>query len=116
MREVRIRSTSTKVKIAENGCAAATFAIRILHDQSCDHRVASRCDGRKRRCADSESANLATKKFSCLTPISPLAAGRTVAFLRIAAGDSTDGGLPQTVDGGPMRAIARGGSCVRAGE
>jgi hypothetical protein len=57
-----------KVEIAGNTCAAGTFTIRVLHHQTRDVRFAARRDGRKARCTDSESANLATKKFSCLTP------------------------------------------------
>jgi hypothetical protein len=38
------------------------------------------------------------KKFSCLTPLSPLAAGRTVAFLRIEIADSQNGNLSQSTD------------------
>jgi len=102
---MRARSTSVKVEIAGNACAASAFVIRVLHHQQRDVRVASRRHGRERRCADSESQNLAMKKFSCLTPLSLLAAGRTVAFLRIAVSDSKDGGLSQSLDVRPMWSV-----------
>src|SRR5689334_20416384 len=95
-----MRSTSAKRAIAGSACAAGTFAIRILHRHTRDVGVVMRRDSREARCADSESANLATKKFSCLTPISTVAAGRTVAFLRIASADSSGGGSCRTMNDG----------------
>ena len=98
MRDMRARSTSMIVEIAGNACAAVASVIRISHHQTRGVRIATPRHGRERRCVDSESRILAMKKFSCLTPISPLAAGRTVAFLRIAVGDSRDGGSSRTTD------------------
>jgi hypothetical protein len=69
MRKVQQRPTSTFVNIEGNGCAADVFVIHAHDDRCAVDIIATHRDGSKAVCADSESQNLAIKKFFMVTAL-----------------------------------------------
>jgi hypothetical protein len=88
MQKVQQRPTSAFVNIAGNACATDVFAIHACDDRCAIDVIATRRDRPKAACADSESQNLAIKKFSWKRPWRLIDARQNRIFGRIAATDS----------------------------
>jgi hypothetical protein len=74
--------------IAGNACAAIASVIRASNDQRDNSVIATDNCRHQARCVDSESQNLATKKFSCPPASRLIVARQNRISARIAPADS----------------------------
>src|SRR5258707_10289808 len=88
MQKVQQRPASTFVNIEGNACAADVFAIHAHDDRCAVGVIATHRDGSKAASADSESQNLAIKKFSWSQRWRLIGARQNHFFGRIAGTDS----------------------------
>jgi hypothetical protein len=85
---VREKCTGAGSAIAENDCAAIISAICASIDQHHADVIATGKCLPEARCTDSESRNLAIKKFSCSPASRLIVARQNRIFARIAPADS----------------------------
>jgi hypothetical protein len=88
MQKLQQRPASAFVNIEGNACAADVFVIHAHDDRCAVDVIATHRDGSKAACADSESQNLAIKKFSRSQRWRLIGARQNRFFGRIAGTDS----------------------------
>jgi hypothetical protein len=100
MQKVQQRPASAFVNIEGNACAADVFAIHSHDDRCAIDVIATHLDRSKGACVDSESQNLAIKKFSWSQRWRLIGARQKRTFERIAGTDSPGSSAPAAMNFG----------------